>query len=102
MENISIAIPILSIIPTCRIVASVAEATPYVFAETELITAFVLGEEKKAKPKPTEVAPSTAKKAPVEEVREPTNYPPPNIRQQLPPELEQAMAPVSGPLVMTA
>jgi hypothetical protein len=38
--------------PTDRIVASVAEATPYVFVPTELITAFVLGEEKKAKPKP--------------------------------------------------
>ena len=46
------AIPILSIMPICRIVASVAEATPYVFISTELITAFVLGEEKKAKPKP--------------------------------------------------
>ena len=47
------AIPILSIMPTCRIVASVAAATPYVRASTELITAFVLGEEKKAKPKPS-------------------------------------------------
>ena len=46
------AIPILSIMPTCRIVASVAEATPYVFDSTVLIIAFVFGEEKKAKPKP--------------------------------------------------
>ena len=45
-------IAILSIMPICRIVASVAEATPYVFASTELITALVFGEEKKAKPKP--------------------------------------------------
>ena len=46
------AIPILSILPICRIVASVAEATPYVVVATELITAFALGEAKKAKPEP--------------------------------------------------
>ena len=46
------AIAILNITPTCRIVASVAEATPHVFALTELMTACVLGEEKQANQKP--------------------------------------------------
>jgi len=50
----------------------------------------------KAKPKPMAVAPSPVTKAPVEEVPEPTHYPPPNIRHKLPPELEQEVEAALG------
>ena len=50
--NSSMAIPILSIILIFRIVASVPEATPYDVFSTELITALVFGDEKRAIPKP--------------------------------------------------
>ena len=50
--------PMLSIIPICRMVAKVAEATPRNCLLTELMTAFVLGEEKSAKPKPKMIKPA--------------------------------------------
>ena len=52
MAITDIVMAMLSIIPEIRIVASVAEAIPKKPLFTELITALVLGELKKAKPKP--------------------------------------------------
>ncbi len=47
----------LNICPVNLIVPSVPEATPKNLFSTELIIAFVLGEEKKAKPKPSKIKP---------------------------------------------
>ena len=52
-EKISMATPMLSIWPTSLMVASVAEAMPYNLFSTQLITAFTLGEEKRANPMPS-------------------------------------------------
>src|ERR1039458_2048139 len=46
-------IPILSICPTERTVLMTADATPKYLGTTELMTALVLGEEKRAKPTPS-------------------------------------------------
>jgi len=51
--KINMTIPMLSIIPVARIVPRVPEATPNDFFSIEDITAFVLGEEKSANPKPS-------------------------------------------------
>ena len=50
-----VAMPMLSTWPMRRIVPTMAEATPYTFYSTELIMAFVLGEEKSAKPNPRKI-----------------------------------------------
>ena len=50
--KITIVIPMLNIWPVSLIVLKVAEATPKNRFSTELITAFVLGEEKRPNPRP--------------------------------------------------
>jgi hypothetical protein len=52
IENIIMAIPMLNICPTSRIVPIVPEATPRYRLSTELITALVFGDEKSANPNP--------------------------------------------------
>ena len=52
IEKISVEIPMLIVWPVIRIVPRNDEATPRYFLGTELITAFVLGDEKSAKPNP--------------------------------------------------
>jgi len=49
----SAATPRLNIWPTVRIVASVLDATPYNRLSTEPMMALILGDEKRAKPKPS-------------------------------------------------
>ena len=51
----TVAIPILIIIPKLRMVPTEAEAIPKKRFSTELMMAFVLGEEKRAKPKPSKI-----------------------------------------------
>ena len=53
--NSNMVTPMLRTIPICLIVATVAEATPYAVFGAELMTALVLGAEKKAKPKPIRI-----------------------------------------------
>jgi len=48
----TIAVPMEIICPIDRIVATMAEAMPYIFFSTELMIALVLGDEKKANPVP--------------------------------------------------
>ena len=52
IERIIMAIPMLSICPISLMVPKVPEARPKYRLSTELMTAFVFGEEKKANPKP--------------------------------------------------
>ena len=52
MANTTMAIAMLTICPSRRMVATVPEAIPRYLFSTELIIAFIFGDENRAKPKP--------------------------------------------------
>lgn len=52
---VTVTTAIENIIPICRIAPTVAPANPYMLRSTELMIAFVFGEENNAKPNPRKI-----------------------------------------------